>query len=127
MMGGQARVWLVLAIGCTLAGCGDGELQQELEVAKESVQAALDAWKRGESVAALKARATPIEFHDDDWKRAARLIDYEIGPVYRETDGAPRCAATLTVQHRGRKALPAKVTYQVNLKPKIVIARDPFS
>jgi hypothetical protein len=110
-----------------IAGCGDAQSQQELDLATRSVQVALDAWKRGEMADNLKGQSTPIEFYDDDWQKGAKLIDYQIDQTYRETDGSPRCAVTLTVQHGDRASAAVKVTYQVNTKPKIVIARDPFS
>jgi hypothetical protein len=128
MNGGPARSGpALIAVALAFTGCSDAESQQELDLARKSVQAALDAWKRGEAAETLRSLSPPLEFHDDDWGQAARLIDYQIVQVYHETDGSPRCAVALTVQHGGGEPTSLKVTYQVNTRPKVVIARDPFS
>jgi hypothetical protein len=121
--------WTVLlAAAClVLAGCGGAERKRELQRARESVAAGLEAWKRGEAPEALRTHATPIEFHDDDWQRAARLVEYEITAAYHDTDGLPRCAALLTVQSGSGEPAQVKVTYQIVTEPKVIIARDPFS
>jgi hypothetical protein len=113
------------ALAC--GGCGDAKSQQELEVSETLVATALDAWKRGDAPASLQTLPTPIEFHDDDWQKEARLVDYEITQVYHDTDGSPRCAVTLTIQ-RG-KNVPEQIneTYQVITNPKVIIGRDPMS
>lgn len=120
------------AVVCMLAamtsGCGDGGVQERLDLAKQTVQTALDTWKRGEQAALLKAGPTPIEFFDDDWERAAKLIEYEIVKTYMETDGTPRCAVGLTVQYGKKPPAKVRATYQlVNKENRIVIGRDPFS
>ena len=118
---------LLFAAAIALSGCGDDAAQKEMELFQESVEVSLDAWKKGESAASLKARPTPIEFHDEDWQRKAALVSYEIKQLYRETDGTARCAVTLTMKPRGKAAVPANVTYQVKFGTTIVIARDPYS
>jgi hypothetical protein len=128
MLGQSARNCVLIVAACSvLVGCSDADAERQLELAKESVEAALAAWKRGETADALKTQPTPIEFHDDDWQRAARLLDYKLVQTYRDTDGAPRCATILTVEQRGGKPASMEVTYHVITEPKIVIARDPYS
>jgi hypothetical protein len=126
MLGHPRHFWPALfALAALAAGCGS-ESHQDLNLVRDSVEAGLATWKNAERVDALKSRSPPIEFHDDDWKRGARLIDYEVTKTYRDTDGAPRCAVTLRIQSRG-KSKTIKVTYQANTSSRIVIARDPFS
>jgi hypothetical protein len=126
MLGNPRHLWPALVALATLAaGCGS-ESQQNLDLVRDSVVAALETWKKAERVDSLKSRSPPIEFHDDDWQRGARLLDYELTKTYCDTDGAARCAVTLSVLRRG-KPDTVKVTYQANTSTKIVIARDPFS
>lgn len=123
----QSTRWVWLAAVFAVCGCGDDESQRELDFAGQVVATALDAWKRGESADSLLSHETPIEFHDDDWQLAARLVDYTIVQVYRDTDGGPRCAVTLTLQRGQAPPEQIQETYQVNTNPKVVVARDPMS
>ncbi len=126
MLGHPRHLWLALiAIATFAAGCGK-KSEPDLDLVRDSVIAALDVWKTAPRSDALKSLSPPIEFHDDDGKRGARLITYEVTKTYRDTDGGPRCAVTLNIQNGG-KSKTVKVTYQANISSKIVIARDPYS
>jgi hypothetical protein len=126
MLGHPRHLWpALLALATLTAGCGS-ESQQDLVLISDSVVAGLETWKNDQRVDTLRSRSPPIEFHDDDWQRGVRLINYELTKTYRDTDGAPRCAVTLSIQSRG-KPKTIKVTYQANTSSTIVIARDPFS
>jgi hypothetical protein len=126
MLGNSRQLWPVLVALVTLAsGCGS-ESQQDLDLIRDSVVAALETWKKADRSDTLKSRSPAIEFHDDDWQRGARLIGYELTKTYRDTDGAARCVVTLSILSRG-KSKTIKVTYQANTSTKIVIARDPYS
>ena len=116
---------LVVLLVC--GGCGDAEAQKQLDLAKQSVQTALDAWKRGDSWESLKTAATPIEFHDDDWQASAKLLEFELLNTYPDTDKLPRCAVRLKIQHDKKDPVDLNVTYQIVTTPKIIVARDPFS
>lgn len=109
-----------------LSGCG-GVSQKELDFASETVQTALETWKKGEKSDSLKSRSAPIDFHDDDWKKGAKLVSYEMKQTYDPRDGSsPRCAVVLTMELRGRR-VQREVTYEVHTKPKVLVARDPMS
>ena len=118
-------VGLLILLACI--GCGDAEAQKQLDLAKQTVQSALDTWKRGESAETLKTGTNPVEFHDDDWQKSARLLEYELLNVYPDTDKLPRCAVRLVIQHRKQEPAVLKVTYQIVTTPKIIVGRDPFS
>lgn len=118
-------VGLLFLFACI--GCGDAEAQKQLDLAKQSVQSALDTWKRGESAESLKTGTSPVEFHDDDWQKSARLLEYEVLHVYPDTDKLPRCAVRLVIQQGKQEPTELKVTYQIVTTPRIIVARDPFS
>jgi hypothetical protein len=124
---GYAVVVLLAAILIVPPGCGDSSRQQELESAELYVRISLDAWTKGANPNALEARATPIEFHDDDWQSGAGLDEFEIIKTYHDTDGQPRCAVTLSVRRGDAHPIEQKVTYQIVTIPRVVIARDPYS
>lgn len=118
-----ATALLLLAV----SGCGDSAQQKKLDLAQQSVTTALETWSRGERSTALQTASPPIEFHDDDWNLGAKLIEHRITKTYIDTDGQPRCAVELKVQHNGKEPLEVRATYQVLVEPKIVVGRDPMS
>lgn len=115
----------LLALAIFMSGCGT-QPEPDLDLLRDSVITALDAWKTAQPRDALLSRSPPIEFHDDDGVRGARLLSYELTNTYRDTDGSPRCAVTLHLQS-ANKPKTIKVTYQAKVDSKIVIARDPYS
>lgn len=111
-----------------LGGCGNKEDQQKIEFASSTVQHALESWKAGSQPAELREGAAPVEFHDDDWERSAKLLDFEILNTYVEpSDGSARCTVMLTVKQDGRTSVQVKCTYQVITEPHVIVARDPMA
>jgi hypothetical protein len=115
-----------LAAWLSLTGCSDTKSQEELALAESLVHKALQTWTEGEDAQSLTTQAPAIEFHDDDWRAGAKLVAFEMVTTYRETDGQARCAVKLNLQRGREEPVQQAVTYQVNLEPKVVIARDPF-
>jgi hypothetical protein len=70
-----------------------------------------------------------MEFHDDDWKAGAKLVEYEIVKVYGMPDGLARCSVKLVIQprQRGKELVRKEATYHVVLRPKVVVAGDPMA
>lgn len=123
----QLCVSLLLMIAC--CGCGDGGAQQKMmDEAQQSVETALETWKRGEKPEVLLAGAPSIEFFDDDWNRSVSLVEYTVQQTYLETDGTPRCAVNLVLKTGDRPPEQVLVTYEMVTKEnRLVIARDPMS
>jgi hypothetical protein len=118
----------IVAVALTPTGCGRGQSQGELLTAEQTVQTALETWRSGKSASSLKASTPPIEFHDDDWQRGARLVDFQIVKTYLESDGTPRCSVQFTIQLGAKAPEKRRATYQlVNKGNAVVVARDPFS
>jgi hypothetical protein len=114
---------LALAAVC-LAGCSRGH-DPALTAARESLQAALDAWKAGAPADGLTARTPPVEFTDDEHRAGHKLLGYEITRVEPYGD-VVHCYTDLTVQDRRGQTATRKVVYAVALRDKVVIARDPY-
>ena len=114
-----------LALFC-LAGCKSPDVSKaDLAAAKDAVKSGLEAWKKGEAPKQLAA----MEFHDDDWKAGAKLVEYEIVKVYGQPDGLARCSVKLVVQprQRGKQPVRKEATYHVVLRPKVIVAGDPMA
>lgn len=108
-------------------GCSDQVAEEKINFAKQTVETALKTWQQGGKPEDLEQGTEPIEFHDDDWDRSARLIEYELRQSYMETDGTARCAVRLKVQTDQKSPREIECTYQIVTEPKVIVARDPMS
>ena len=117
----------------TVAGCGKSDDAQKMATAKESTEAAMNAWKQEQPppttpAIVVNVGTTPVEFFDEDRQAGAKLIEYQLLAVYIDPDQTARCSVELSLQRTNGVAEKINVTYQVVSKEqKVVIARDPFS
>lgn len=126
----MARACFVLLVVSVLAsGCGNSRAQssEELDRARSSLQAALDAWKNKETPKKLQARSPAIQISDPDWNAGTRLLDFEIQRTEGDKDKATRCHARLSLQDRAGKKSDKDVVFDVRASSsEVVIGRDPF-
>ncbi|MFM2096549.1 MAG: hypothetical protein RIS70_3673 [Planctomycetota bacterium] len=117
----------------TMAGCGKSDDAQKMATAKESTEAAMNAWKQEQPppttpAIVVNVGSTPVEFFDEDRQAGAKLIEYQLLAIYIDPDQTARCSVELNLQRTNGVAEKINVTYQVVSKEqKVVIARDPFS
>lgn len=126
---GQARPVLTsmmgLALYMSLMGCGgNNSLPQDvIDRARQEMQTALDAWKKGDSLAKL---GKMVQMTDQDWKAGLRLLSYEVKRAEGLQGENVRCWVVLSLQNRQGKMLEKEVVYEIRLGDKTVIGRDPF-
>lgn len=117
---------LVIVLGALLSGCGGDALSQgELDAARNAVQTALEAWKKGEKPVALKDRS--IEIFDPDWTAGVRLNDFTIQRAEGRQGANIRCWALLNLKNRQGKLVEKEIVYEVSGKDKLIIGRDPMN
>jgi hypothetical protein len=120
-----------LAFFMALSGCGGGSSlpQETLDRARQSIETALDVWKKGGSPAQLGSLSPPIVMTDPDWnpKAGQRLLDYEIKKVEGKQGEYARCWVKLSLQSRQGKKADRDAVYEVSVGPKILIGRDAFN
>jgi hypothetical protein len=110
-----------------VGGCNNTDGEQ-LDASTQLIQVAFEAWQRGEKASSLQSGSPSVQFHDDDWERSARLVEFKIVKTYMETDDTPRCAVEFSVQYGKKPPESRQATYQLVKKGDMtVIARDPFS
>lgn len=108
-----------------LAGCGVRPKAEPLneELARDSLKATLEAWKRGDSAESLQKASPPVVAQDPDWVARARLVDYEFtGDSRREGENlfAP---VKLTLKLKSGKPASKTVTYVIGTSPHIMVFR----
>lgn len=124
---------IAVVVMATITGCGKSDDAQKMATAKESTEAAMNAWKQEQPppttpAIVVNVGSTPVEFFDEDRQAGAKLIEYQLLAVYIDPDQTARCSVELNLQRTNGVTEKINVTYQVVLKDqKVVIARDPFS
>jgi hypothetical protein len=110
-----------------LAGCGGvrpraAPLDENL--ARTSLKTALDAWKKGDSPAALKDGSPSIVAQDPDWVGGARLLAYEIGGDGERIAENLFVPVKLTVKTKKGKQAQSQVKYVIGTSPQIMVFRS---
>lgn len=113
----RPAIALVLAFA---AGCGSAPTQSDPEVARQTLQRALDAWKRGDPPDALKDASPPVTVADTEWRRGAKLLAYELADKTEPSGFDQRFTVKLTLDADKK---PRTVMYDVSTHPKLVVVR----
>jgi hypothetical protein len=124
------RRWLAVIVGCvaTVAtGCGGAaNAPVEPAAARETLQAALDSWKRGDRPDALQGASPPIFVIDQEWQDGTTLKDYKLAGDGEAKDANLYCPVVLTVRSRGGAEVTRTVTYIVSTAPNRTVSRKVF-
>jgi hypothetical protein len=112
-----------------LAGCGSGPYESapvNPQIARETLNAALESWKEGATVESLKADSPSIVVQDFDWAGGAKLLDYDV-----LDDGKPESAnlvarVKLSLEDKEGTKSEKTVTYLVGTAPVLTVFRDMF-
>jgi hypothetical protein len=60
----------------SLTGCGQGlPALADPQLARNSLESALDVWQQGESRESLQSRTPAVYFNDDAWQADTQLIE----------------------------------------------------
>lgn len=113
---------LLLLAGCS--GGGGRAAPVDAPRARETLKAALESWKKGETPASLKEAAPPVVVQDFDWMAGQRLVHYEVSGDGKDDDANLRIPVTLTLQAAGGKEVRKKVSYVVGTSPTLTVFRE---
>src|SRR5262245_61611683 len=113
------------ALALTTAGCGVS--QSRLDEAEALVREGLEAWKKGDKPADLRALARPVEFHEAMWNAGETLLSYETArAAYHDRAKVIRCEARLKVRNRRGKQKTETVVYDVDPGPPAKVVNNPM-
>ena len=122
---------LIATLLCTFAfaGCGSGPYESapvNPDIARDTLNSALESWKEGASIESLKDDAPSIVVQDFDWAGGAKLLDYEV-----LDDGKPESAnlvarVKLSLEDKEGTKSEKTVTYLVGTAPVLTVFRDMF-
>ncbi len=139
-MAGKIKNWMTRKISersligtalcmLVLAGCSSGPYESapvNPEIARETLNAALESWKEGAAIEALKEESPSIVVQDFDWSAGMKLLDYEV-----LDDGKPESAnlvarVKLSLEDKEGAKSEKTVTYVVGTAPVLTVFRDMF-
>jgi hypothetical protein len=115
-------------VGLLALGCSSGITNAPVNAAKarETLQTALESWKKGDKVDALQGASPPIYVIDMEWQSGARLKDYQIVGDGEEKDANLFCPVKLTVRESSGKEVKRDVTYIISTAPNLTVSRKVF-
>jgi hypothetical protein len=94
-----------------------------VEVARETLRLALDAWKNGEQPEALKDHRPSIYVADHDWGDGHQLVAYQVSAQDRPFGSHLRCQVQLSLRTHKGKVLNKKATYHVGTSRALTVVR----
>lgn len=128
---GLTRNWPVLAAAILVllssAGCGSSSYQSapvDSNKARETLKAAMESWKKGESAESLQKQTPSIVVQDLDWTGGMKLLSYEVVGQGKEVDANLIAQVKLTLESATGEKAEKTVTYVVGTAPVLTVFRD---
>jgi hypothetical protein len=121
-----AFVTLAIA-GPMLSGCTEEQGRAapvDPSLARDALKTALESWKKGEAIDALKSGSPPIVAQDFDWMAGHRLVRYEVTGDGKDDDANLRIPVDLTLRTAQGREVKKSVSYVVGTSPAITVFRE---
>jgi hypothetical protein len=103
-----AAALVLFVAGC--GGQGNAKFTPDAEVAKTSLQTALDVWREGKPCGPIEAKP-PIRISDSLWQNGEQIQSFEIGDEEPGEEGIKQFPVKLTIKKTGKVE---SVRYYVN-------------
>ena len=124
---GITTVLFALAIaGSLLPGCSGGGRAAPVDPsrAREALNTALESWRKGDKVDALKSGSPPIVVQDFDWMAGHSLVAFEVMGEGKDDDANLRVPVKLTLRTTQGKEVKKSVSYVVGTSPAVTVFRE---
>jgi hypothetical protein len=117
----------IIAVALGFLGCGgEGQVAARVDPprAREALRTALESWKKGEKIDALKTAFPAIVIQDFDWMAGQSLVSYEVTGDGKDDDANLRIPVKLTLRTPEGKETQKTVSYVVGTSPALTVFRD---
>jgi hypothetical protein len=126
----RAPIWSALtSIGLFVcSGCGSTPAPAPADEgqAKRTLDQALSAWQKGESVEAIKKASPPIVIKDPKWQRGDSLKKFEVDGAGKPSGAEREFKVTLWFADSEGKEVREEVVYRVGTQPILTVFRAMF-
>jgi hypothetical protein len=126
-------IWFAFILGAfslmIVSGCSKGfdNAPVDTSLARETLQKAMESWKKGDKVDALQSASPPIYVIDMEWQGGSTLKDFEIVGSGEAKDAHLLCQVKLTTRAPGTgKETKKEQTYIVSTAPNLTVSRKVF-
>jgi hypothetical protein len=123
------RLFAVALYCGLLTGCGSPVYQSapvDPSMALDTLTRAMESWKEGEPVDALREETPPVVVQDFDWTGGMKLLNYEFIGEGEPVDANLIAQVKLTLEDKQGAQREKTVTYVVSTAPALTVFRDIF-
>jgi len=113
---------VALLLGCS--GEGGRAAPVDASRARETLRTALESWKKGDKIDALKTASPSIVVQDFDWMGGQSLVNYEVAGDGKDDDANLRIPVKLTLRTPKGKEVQKSVSYVVGTSPALTVFRE---
>lgn len=124
--GVMAALFTLVTAAPLLSGCSGQRRAAPVDPdrARETLRIALDAWKRGDTLEAVKSGSPSIVAQDFDWMNGSRLVAYEVTGDGKNDDANLRIPVRLTLRTAQGREIKKSVSYVVGTSPALTVFRE---
>jgi hypothetical protein len=124
-----ALVLAIISVAALFSGCGRGKNYTPAqastpEAARQTLTAALDAWKSGTDKQSLAKRPAALYVGDEDWSSGMRLSDYSLLDQGEQFGPSVRFVVDLQLTAANGAAARKRARYVVGVNPVQSVMRD---
>lgn len=123
----MAVLFALATAGSLLPGCSGGggsAAPVDPSRAREALNTALESWRKGDKIDALKTGSPPIVVQDFDWMAGHPLVAFEVMGDGKDDDANLRIPVKLTLRTTQGKVVDKSVSYVVGTSPAITVFRE---
>ncbi len=114
----------LLLAACVGCGSSSGPWKLDVEIARESLETSLKAWKAGETPATLEQKSPKIIVGDFDWKAGKKLLDFKVRDNDSNEGTNLRKFVELTLQSESGQPIRVDAAYLISTRPIITVFRQ---
>ena len=122
----MAALFALATAGPLAAGCSGGGRGAVVDPdrARETLKTALESWKKGDKIEAIRSGSPSIVAQDFDWMAGHRLLKYEVTGDGKDDDANLRIPVKLTLKTLQGKEVKKNVSYVVGTSPALTVFRE---
>lgn len=123
---GMATLLALTTAGFLLPGCSGGGRAAPVDpsLARETLTTALESWRKGDKIDALKTGSPPIVIQDFDWMAGHVLVAFDVTGDGKDDDANLRIPVKLTLRTSQGKEVKKNVSYVVGTSPALTVFRE---